>query len=142
MRTIFAKIIPPLIALAMPLCCCVVNIATGVNDSCCVEVIEPICCDSAHAEEDVTPLHSEKQPDEQESCGGAFCCIKICIEKENWELPALLPSDDVMSTFITMDLDDKSVCYFKTRQPPPEYEPIFLGFCNTPPMRGSIILEV
>ena len=142
MKALLTKAIPLLVAIAMPLCCCVVNIATGANDSCCVEVIEPTCCDSAHAEEDVTPLHNEKQPDEQESCDGAFCCIKICTEKENWKPPVLLAGDDITPTFITLNLYGDSICYLKLKQPSPQYEPIASGFCNAPPMRGSIILEV
>ena len=125
-----------ILVVAMPLCCCVLNVAAGV--SCCdpapqIEVVS--CCSSQSCEsEPAEPVH-EELPCTGEDCQ---CCLKAPASIQNWTPPV-----DTIGTYVmTLEIgsDGMLSCCQKAsalhcHHPPPIPD-------DSAPVRGQIILQV
>ena len=124
-----------ILVVAMPLCCCVLNVAAGV--SCCdpapqIEVVS--CCSSQACEsQSPEPVH-EELPCTGEDCQ---CCLKAPTSTQNWTPPV----DTIGTLLMTaeMILDDspsfKRTAALHGHHPPPQPE-------DSGPVRGQTILQV
>ena len=125
-----------ILVVAMPLCCCVLNVAAGV--SCCdpapqVEVIS--CCSGPACDSESTePVHDEL-PCTGEDCQ---CCLKAPISIQNWTPPV----DTIGTILMTAEMTpDGSLPSFKLtatlhgHHPPPQPE-------DSGPVRGPTIIQV
>ncbi len=130
-----------ILAFSMPLCCCVVNTASGATYACnsiteqpdlfCCQKIEKSCC----------PQDNEDEPEPY--CGDCGCTIKGTIFVQDWTPPVDIIGADAPAPFFTyysIPSSDQEAITFANG--PPKYDPHILGFSSAPPIRGTLILEV
>ena len=132
----FTNMIAMVLALTMPLCCCVVNTVSGTT----------VACSSFSVQEDQTPSCCSQQGNEEEPepyCGDCGCTIKGTIFVQDWAPPVdLFGVDTPALFFIEIQSHQVSRCATSFAHGPPKYDPHNLGFSGAPPIRGTLILEV
>ena len=125
-----------ILVVAMPLCCCVLNVAAGV--SCCdpapqIEVVS--CCTAQSCEsQSAEPVH-EELPCTGEDCQ---CCLKAPTSIQNWTPPV----DTIGTILMTAEMTSeemlpplKRTAALHGHHPPPWPE-------DSGAVRGQIILQV
>lgn len=143
-HSIFTNMIAMVLAFTMPLCCCIVNTASGATDACssvsvqdeqdssCCNKVVISCCSQQDNEEEPEPY-----------CGDCGCTIKGTIFVQDWTPPVDLFGVDTPSPFfIETQNHQVSRCATSFAHGPPKYFQHNLGFSGAPPIRGTLILEV
>jgi len=130
------------LAFSMPLCCCVVNTASGATDACdsitgqkeqvqsCCQKIEKTCC-------------PQQENEEESDCADCGCTIKGTILVQDWSPPVDAIGKDAPTPFFAdhafLSVEQVAIT---CAHDPPKYDPHILGFSSAPPIRGTLILEV
>ncbi len=130
------------LAFTMPLCCCIVNTATGATDACssitgqeeqmasCCQKIEKSCC-------------SQQDTEEEPDCCGCSCAIKGTIFVRDWTPPVdLIGKNTPAPFFVNHAILAAKQDAITFAHGPPKYNSHILGFSSAPPIRGTLILEV
>ena len=126
-----------LLVVAMPLCCCVLNAASGANCCDAAPVVEVAsCCSSTHCQVEQTEDAPDSDPCNGNSC---TCCLKIPSTSLDWSppvdaigtplAPCCLPLDLVAKIEIDADKGNG------WDDPPP-------GPGDPSHLRGQVILQV
>ncbi|GEM_PF-2198515 len=146
---ILTNLVAMVLIFTMPICCCIVNSATGLEDSCCSISIQEESNNSSCYPIQVSCCNQiseggEENPDsEPEHCN---CCsmIKGTIHVPNWSPPIDLFGKSIPNSFF---LDQSIFSLQKDAKVmwahgPPKWTSHILGFSNAPPIRGTLVLEV
>jgi hypothetical protein len=132
----FTNMIAMVLALTMPLCCCIVNTASGSTDACSSIAVQekqaPSCCSQQENGEEPEPCFGD--------CG---CIIKGTIFVQDWTPPVDLFGVDTPAPFF-IETQNHLTSRWATSfaHGPPKYFQHNLGFSGAPPIRGTLILEV
>jgi hypothetical protein len=125
-----------ILALAMPMCCCVLNVAAGV--SCCdpLPKIEQIsCCSGTTCQSEPVEVAPHELPCTAKDCQ---CCLKATSIVQDWSPPVDTVGTTLMELDWTPGLNLLSSCNASTvhcHHPPPWPE-------DSGPVRGQTILQV
>ena len=138
------KTIAIMLAFAMPICCCFATAFAGGTSSCCTASESTTVCSQQTVDWLDDLLGPLEEQEEQDSCDGMSCCIKMCSPTQDWvppldtigqDLPTFLIQHAIVDAFV---LSDASV----RLHPPPLIEFNLLGNSNAPSLRGAVILQV
>ncbi len=146
---ILTNLVAMVLIFTMPICCCIVNSAVGLEDSCCsISIYE----ESNHSS--CYPIQSscckqiseggEEDPDSEPDLCNCCSMIKGTIHVPNWSPPTDLFGKSMPNPFFLCQslLSFQKDANVMRTYGPPKWSSNILGFSNAPPIRGTLVLEV